>query len=73
VHLKQAGIDKTGWAFFTFGDSLSKGAKLPGTASCYACHATEAAHDNVFTQFYPPIRARLARASHKAAAPSATE
>jgi hypothetical protein len=63
VHLKQAGIDKSGWAFFGFGDTTSNGTKLPGTASCYSCHATEAAHDNVFTQFYPPIRERLATAS----------
>jgi hypothetical protein len=69
VHLKQAGIDKTGWAFFAFGDATSNGTKLPGTASCYSCHATEAAHDNVFTQFYPPIRERLATASHQTAAP----
>lgn len=63
IHLKQAGIDKTGWAFFAFGDTASSGTKLPGTATCYTCHATEAAHDNVFTQFYPPLRARLAKAS----------
>jgi hypothetical protein len=49
------------WAFFGFGDTASIGAKLPGTASCYACHATEAAHDNVFTQFYPFMRERLAK------------
>jgi hypothetical protein len=63
IHLKQAGIDKTGWAFFAFGDTASSGTKLPGTATCYTCHATEAAHDNVFTQFYPPLRARLAKSS----------
>ena len=63
VHLKQAGIDKSGWAFFGFGDTTSNGTKLPATASCYSCHATEAAHDNVFTQFYPPIRERLSTAS----------
>jgi hypothetical protein len=66
VHLKQAGMDKSGWAFFGFADDTSNGTKLPGTASCYSCHATEAAHDNVFTQFYPPIRERLARASPQA-------
>jgi cytochrome P460 len=65
VHLKQKGIDKSGWAFFGFGDTASVGARIPGTASCYSCHATEAAHDNVFTQFYPFMRERLAQASHK--------
>ena len=67
VHLKQKGIDPTGWAFFGFGDSASVGAKLPGSAACYSCHATEAAHDNVFTQFYPFVRARLARLSRDSA------
>ena len=62
VHLKQAGIDKTGWGFFGFGDSAVTAAMIPGTAPCYSCHATEAAHDQVFTQFYPPLRERLAQA-----------
>jgi len=61
VHLKQAGIDKTGWGFFGFGDNAATAAMIPGTAPCYSCHATEAAHDQVFTQFYPPLRERLAR------------
>ena len=62
VHLKQTGIDTTGWAFFGFGDSAATAAMIPGAASCYSCHATEAAHDQVFTQFYPPLRERLTRA-----------
>jgi hypothetical protein len=61
VHLKKAGIDPTGWAFFGFAGGSAVGQKLPGTAPCYSCHATEAAHDNVFTQFYPPLRERLAK------------
>jgi hypothetical protein len=68
VHLKQAGLDQSGWGFFAFADDTSNGSKLPGTASCYSCHATEAAHDNVFTQFYPPVRERLAKASQSTAA-----
>jgi len=63
VHLKQRGIDKTGWAFFGFGDSALTAPMIPSAAPCYACHATEAAHDQVFTQFYPPLRERLARAA----------
>jgi len=62
VHLKQAGIDRSGWGFFGFGDSAATAAMIPGTAPCYSCHATEAAHDQVFTQFYPPLRERPARA-----------
>jgi hypothetical protein len=61
IHLKQKGSDKSGWAFYGFNDTASVGTKLPSSASCYSCHATEAAHDNVFTQFYPYVRARLAR------------
>lgn len=61
VHLKKKGIDQTGWAFFGFAGGTTAGQKLPGTAPCYSCHAKEAAHDNVFTQFYPPLRERLAR------------
>jgi hypothetical protein len=68
VHLKQAGSDRSGWAFFAFADDSSNGTKLPSTASCYSCHAAEAAHDNVFTQFYPPIRERLMKASQETAA-----
>lgn len=66
IHLKQKGIDSTGWAFYGFSDTASVGAKLPPSASCYSCHATEAAHDNVFTQFYPPIRERLRTETPKA-------
>ncbi|HEV2751827.1 MAG TPA: cytochrome P460 family protein [Gemmatimonadales bacterium] len=61
VHTKKKGIDPSGWAFFGFAGGTAVGQKLPGTAPCYSCHATEAAHDNVFTQFYPPLRERLAR------------
>jgi hypothetical protein len=63
VHLKQTGIDKTGWGFFGFGDGAAPATMIPGAAPCYSCHATEAAHDQVFTQFYPPLRDRLARGS----------
>ena len=64
IHLKRKGIDQTGWAFFGFTDGAAVGGKLPSSASCYSCHATEAAHDNVFTQFYPFLRTRLASARH---------
>jgi hypothetical protein len=61
IHLKKKGIDKSGWAFYGFNDTASVGTKLPPSASCYSCHATEAAHDNVFTQFYPWVRERLVK------------
>src|SRR3989475_73878 len=42
VHLKQKGIDKTGWGFFGFGDGAAPATMIPGAAPCYSCHATEA-------------------------------
>ena len=64
IHLKRKGIDKSGWAFYGFSDTASVRGKLPPSAAGYSCHTTEAAHDNVFTQFYPFVRARLAEARH---------
>lgn len=59
VHLKQDGIDPTGWAFFGYGNDDESAEKIPGDASCYTCHTADADHDNVFVQFYPRIRERL--------------
>src|SRR2546430_2824445 len=42
VHLKQAGIDKTGWGFFGIGDGAVPATMIPGAAPCYSCHATRA-------------------------------
>ena len=50
-----------GWAYFVFGTG-GPGAEaraLP-RAACQHCHATHAAKDNVFVQFYPVLRDRLA-------------
>lgn len=49
------------WAYFSFSTpdhrSLkSKAAAFP-TAACNACHENAAAHDFVFTQYYPVLRA----------------
>ena len=63
VHLKKAGIDKTGWGFFGFAGGTATATLMPAAAPCYACHAKDAARDNVFTQFYPPLRERLAQAT----------
>jgi hypothetical protein len=43
------------WAFFNLGKS-SAGALIPAAASCYSCHATNAAVENTFVQFYPVLR-----------------
>lgn len=63
VHLKQEGIDPSGWAFFGYGGDAESAEKIPGDASCYTCHAENADHDNVFVQFYPKIRERLGMAT----------
>lgn len=60
VHIKQRGLDPTGWAFFGFGPGDSVGRRVPGDAACYSCHAKEAAVDNVFVQFYPALREHVA-------------
>ena len=49
------------WAYFSFSTPdhmiLTKKAKAFPTAACNACHAAAAAHDFVFTQHYPVLRA----------------
>lgn len=53
-----------GWAYFRFSDGSGKPrAKSNPSAkeSCYDCHRQKAATDNVFTQFYPVLRAAAKR------------
>jgi hypothetical protein len=48
----------TAWRFFDFGspdDARSSAKPLPTTFDCYQCHATHAAVDNTFVQFYPSL------------------
>jgi len=45
------------WAYFDFGPPKLKAASEAFPAkSCWACHNEHAATDNVFTQFYGPLR-----------------
>lgn len=44
------------WAFFGLSMSSASGAQIPAAASCYSCHAKNAAVDNTFVQFYPVLR-----------------
>ncbi len=50
-----------GWAYFNFSGTGSqyraKADPFPASAGCVACHKQNAATDNVFTQFYPVLRA----------------
>ena len=43
------------WTFYAFGHNGTEGKALPRTESCYTCHATNAAVDNTFVQFYPTL------------------
>jgi hypothetical protein len=49
-----------GWAYFRFTDKPGKlldKAKPFAKAACFDCHQQKGAEDNVFTQFYPVLRA----------------
>jgi hypothetical protein len=45
-----------GWGFFGLGTKEAAGEQIPTSASCYSCHATNAAVENTFVQFYPVLR-----------------
>jgi hypothetical protein len=54
VHVKDESRFSGKWAFFGFGDD--KTAKMiPTAADCYSCHASHAAVDTTFVQFYPTL------------------
>jgi hypothetical protein len=55
VHVKDS--TKGGWAFYAFGKDGTSAAAIPKSADCYSCHATHAASDTTFTQFYPELAA----------------
>jgi hypothetical protein len=49
-----------GWAYFSFSDGPGKWkdkARPAKTAACYDCHRQKGAEDNVFTQYYPVLKA----------------
>ncbi len=56
IHLKQEGLHESGWGFYGFGAEVESATMIPGAANCYSCHAEHAAFDQVFVQFYPPLR-----------------
>jgi hypothetical protein len=48
-----------GWGFYDFGvgeSALDSAKPLRRSASCYECHAKNAALDNTFVQFYPTLQ-----------------
>jgi tetratricopeptide (TPR) repeat protein len=62
--VKDKGRFPGGWAYFSFSDGpgKTKNKALPAKKSaCYDCHREKGAEDNVFTQFYPVLKAARAR------------
>jgi hypothetical protein len=51
--VKDSSRFEEGWGYFEFRDVSA----LPSTAGCAGCHREKAARDQVFTQFYPVLRA----------------
>ncbi len=47
--------DTDGWAYFRFDAARNPAAQLAKTATCYACHSTNAAVEHTFVQFYPTL------------------
>jgi hypothetical protein len=54
VHVKDEARFADKWAFFGFGDEKTA-RMIPTKADCYSCHATHAAVDTTFVQFYPTL------------------
>jgi len=54
VHVKDVARFEGGWAFFQF-DGKTTGKLVPHTEDCYSCHASHAAVDTTFVQFYPTL------------------
>lgn len=57
--VKDAGRFEGGWGYFQFGGAARPKAKAQpaAKAACYDCHRQKGSEDNVFTQFYPVLRA----------------
>ncbi len=54
IHVKDEARFPGKWAFFDVA-SESKATLFPQTAACYSCHASHAAVDTTFVQFYPTL------------------
>jgi hypothetical protein len=54
VHVKDEARFPGRWAFFGFGAGKTA-AMIPTSTDCYSCHASHAAVDTTFVQFYPTL------------------
>lgn len=60
VHVKdRERFPDYGYNFYFFPAGQKTAAAMPEDNICVSCHEEQAAFDNVFTQFYPPIRKKL--------------
>ena len=62
VSVKDSARFEGGWAYYSFSQGMGSSYKakadpFPASAGCVSCHKQNAATDNVFTQFYPVLRA----------------
>ena len=62
VSVKDSKRFEGGWAYFNFSNGMGSSDKdkaepFPASAGCVSCHKQNAETDNVFTQFYPVLRA----------------
>jgi len=57
VALKDHEKFEDGWAYFDFANGAKKQSKAFPKTACFSCHQQHGADDNVFTQFYPVLRA----------------
>ena len=66
VSVKDSSRFEDGWAYFNFSNGMgssykAKAEPFPRSAGCVSCHKQNAETDNVFTQFYPVLRAAKPR------------
>jgi len=66
VSVKDTRRFESGWAYFSFSNGTGslykdKAEPFPASAGCVSCHKQNAETDNVFTQFYPVLRAAKPR------------
>jgi len=57
VAIKDHNQFEEGWAYFDFANGAKKQSRAFPKTACFGCHQQHGADDNVFTQFYPTLRA----------------
>jgi hypothetical protein len=55
IHVKDRARFPDGWAFFAADGGEKTAGLIPRSENCYSCHASHAAVDMTFVQFYPTL------------------